>query len=144
MSSESDAPTPTESSAMEFDALAASRRHWIDTVLHPWCVAATQKQLLQAASEWLDLAGRVDVDATLWTWAWERFPGLTHPELSGVNETHAVLVRLENGDQYSGFPDSRQSVRGNLVLLGRDESTGLNASLGPFPIDAIASVERTS
>ena len=140
MSTESDLPALPESPAMEFEALAASRREWIDTVLHPWCVAATQKQLMQAATEWLDLAGRVDIDATLWTWAWERFPVLTHPELSGVNETHPVCVRLENGDEYRGFPDSRQSTRGNLVLLGKDESTGLNTTLGPFPIDAITSV----
>ena len=138
----SPATTPNPQSALDFEALAASRREWIDSVLHPWCRMASQKLLLKASTEWLDLAGRVDVDATLWTWAWERFPVLTHPELSGVNETHPVRVRLQNGDEYTGFPDSRQSVRGQLVLLGQDEATGLHAQLGPFPIDNIAAVER--
>lgn len=141
---ESAAPLDQNAPSLEFEELATSRRQWIDTVLHPWCRTANQKQLMQASLEWLDLAGRVDIDATLWTWAWERFPVLTHPELSGVNETHPVRVRLANGDEFEGFPDSRRSVRGNLVLLGHDETTGLHAEQGPFSIDAILEVTRVN
>lgn len=125
-----------------FEELVASRRQWIDEILHPWCLTATQKELRQAHMEWLDIAGRVDLNATLWTWAWERFPILTHPDLSGVNETFEVRVELSNGDSYTGFPDSRQSQMGDLILLGRDESSGEAEEHGPFSIDDIAEVER--
>jgi len=124
-----------------FEQLAASRRHWIDTVLHPWCLRATLKQLRQVEAEWLDIAGRVDLQATLWTWAWERFPQLTHPEMSGVNETHEIRVTLRDGSTYEGFPDSRLSVRGTLVLIGRHAETAQALQHGPMSIDDIQSVE---
>ncbi len=124
-----------------FEDLAESRRVWIDAVLHPWCQRATQKQLRQAEMEWLDIAGRVDVQATLWTWAWERFPVLAHPELSGVNETHPVRVTLKDGTTAEGYPDSRQSVRGALVLVDRDPNSGEATQKGPFSIDDVVGVE---
>jgi len=124
-----------------FEDLAASRRRWIEDVLHPWCQQATLKQLRQAEVEWLDIAGRVDVNATLWTWAWERFPQLTHPELPGVNETHVVQVQVHHGSTMEGFPDSRKSTRGMLVLVGRNEDSEAT-ELGPFSIDDIASVKQ--
>lgn len=134
---------PTNAAAPStFEELAGSRRKWIDDILHPWCLRANQKQLRQAHMEWLDIAGRVDLNATLWTWAWERFPVLTHPELSGVNETFEVRVQLSNGDSYTGYPDSRQSQNGNLILLGRDATTNEAEEHGPFSIDDIAGVER--
>jgi hypothetical protein len=124
------------------EELAASRRAWIDSVLHPWCHAAELKQLRRVELEWLDIAGRVDVNATLWTWAWERFPVLTHPEMAGVNETHEVRVTLADGSVLCGFPDSRLSVRGMLVVVDRDPVTGRSIQHPPVAIDRIAAVER--
>lgn len=126
---------------VSFDDLAASRKTWIDQVLRPWCRQANSADLKKADAEWFDIAGRADAAATLWTWAWERFPELVHPELPGVDETHAVTVRLTDGSQYSGFPDARQSIRGRLVLIHQDES-GRFCSTPAMPIDAIQSVSR--
>lgn len=123
-----------------FEELAASRRAWIEDVLHPWCHQATLKQLRQAEVEWVDIAGKVDQDATLWTWAWERFSALTHPELSGVHETHPVKVKLRNGSAFEGFPDSRKTMQGMLVLIGRDADSGQSVEFGPLSIDEIESV----
>ncbi|MFG0336125.1 MAG: hypothetical protein ACF8TS_22430 [Maioricimonas sp. JB049] len=124
-----------------FDELAASRRAWIADVLQPWCRSAPLKDLRKAADEWGDIAGRVDPDLTLWLWAWSRFPVLYEEGLSGVNETHEVIVTLVDGREMRGYPDARQSVRGQLVLLGRDDS-GATVDLGPLTIDDVASVER--
>ena len=125
---------------MTFEELAASRRQWIEAVLRPWCRQATRGQLLQAEREWHNLAGRVDSDATLWTWAWERFPALVHDDLPGVNETHSVVVTLGNGQTISGFPDGRRSIRGNLLLVGASDRTPGEHS--PIAIDDIAIVHR--
>ncbi|MCA9051772.1 MAG: hypothetical protein KDA89_23705, partial [Planctomycetaceae bacterium] len=65
--SEAGADSSTPASPVSFAALAASRREWIDSVLRPWCRQANLKDLRQAESEWTDIAGRVDVAATLWT-----------------------------------------------------------------------------
>ena len=127
---------------LSFEALAASRRAWIDSVLKPWCQQTSRKELRKAESEWLDIAGRVDVNATLWSWAWERFAGLTYPDLPGVNETNEVRVELSDGTTAVGFPDSRKSVRGDLVLIARDDH-GNVVEHGPFSIDEIKSVTRT-
>lgn len=140
---ESGSESQTSSIAVptSFEDLAAYRRQWIDSVLHPWCRQAPLKQLRQAEIEWLDIAGRVDIDATLWTWAWERFPVLTHPEMSGVNETHAVRVTLKDGTVIDGFPDSRESRRGTLVLARLSVDTTDATGTGPVSIDDIESVE---
>lgn len=134
---------PAEISApalpLSFEDLAASRRQWIDNVLHPWCRKADFKQLRRLETEWLDIAGRVDVNATLWTWAWERFDGLTHPEMAGVNETHQVRVSLKDGTILIGYPDSRLSLRGVLIIIGSDDG-GLKEH-GPFSIDDVVAVE---
>ena len=121
----------------DFQELVASRRAWIDNVLRPWCQQACQKELRQVEQEWLDIAGRVDVQATLWTWAWERFDALTWPDLSGVNETRRVEVNLKNGDSAAGWPDSRESVRGTLVLVDRTDD-GI-VKHGPWSIDEVQS-----
>jgi hypothetical protein len=124
-----------------FDELAASRRRWIAEVLQPWCREASRKDLLRAAMEWGDIAGRVDEKATLWTWAWGRFPELVYEGLSGVNETREVQVTLKTGETWVGFPDARQSTEGRLVLVSADRSLG---QFGPFSIDDIARVDAVS
>jgi len=119
-----------------FDELVASRRSWIDEVLKPWCRRAPLADLKRAELEWSDLAGRIDPLATLWTWAWGRFPDLVHEQLPGVNETHEVRVTLKNGAEHIGFPDNRRSAAGRLVLATR------SGEGGPWPIDQIAEVKR--
>lgn len=125
---------------MTFDALTASRRDWIENTLRPWCQQASLKDLRRAETEWFDIAGRADVKATLWTWAWERFPDLVHPEMAGVNETHEVLVELTDGTTLRGFPDNRASQRGMLVLITTPQPDTSTAS--PIDIDRMRSVQR--
>lgn len=120
-----------------FSELVRSRRGWIDEVLTPWCRAAARDDLLQAAEEWLDIAGKVDVESTLWTWAWSRFPPLVYEGLPGINETHPVLVTLADGRIVSGFPDSRAGEPGELVLVEAGEAATTH---GPFSIDEIECV----
>ena len=107
-----------ESCPSSFDELTAARRGWIENVLRTWCRQAVLKDLRKAELEWFDIAGRADANATLWTWAWERFPDIVHPELPGVHETHEVHVVLTDGTQLSGYPDARLSQRGQLVIVG--------------------------
>ena len=120
-----------------FEELAASRRGWIENVLRPWCRRAGLKQLRQAGIEWHDFAGRADPHATLWTWAWERHPALVHDDLPGVNETHEVSVRLQDGRIIRGFPDGRKSLQGQLALV---DAAGGEEDQGPFSIDEILEV----
>ena len=125
-----------------FADLAASRRSWIADVLQPWCVQADRRQLLLAFEEWNDIAGRVDENATLWSWAWSRFPDLVHDGLAGINETREVEVTLATNETARGFPDNRKSEKGQLVLI----ATGADGNLiehGPWSIDDIRSVQAT-
>lgn len=122
-----------------FSELATSRREWIDTVLLPWCRQAARKELILAENEWLDIAGRPDAAKTLWYWAWSRFPELCVAELSSLDETQAVTVQLKQGRVVQGFPDARRSQGGQLTLAGP-----AGAQFGPFSIDDIESVTRTS
>ena len=122
-----------------FYDLAISRRNWIDEVLAPWCQSAPRKELLKAEMEWLDIAGKVDETATLWTWAWSRFPDLVYDGLAGVNETSEVTVLLKNGLRTVGFPDGRRTEKGMLFLVTTDASM---PEAGPFSIDDIKSVEK--
>jgi hypothetical protein len=124
-----------------FDELVAFRQEWIRDVLQPWCTAAGRADLLKAESEWGDIAGRVDPEATLWTWAWGRFPALVHEGLSGVDETHRVRVTLKGGRAAEGFPDGRQTERGWLVLQSESASAD-DALSAPILIDDIDAVER--
>ncbi len=130
------------SPAADFESLAASRRDWIENVLRAWCRQATLKELRKADVEWFDIAGRADANATLWTWAWERFPEIVHPQLSGVHETHEVQITLKDGRTLSGFPDARQSLRGILVLVGSDDG-GAIVSSDPIVIDQITAVRKS-
>jgi len=126
-----------------FEQLAASRRGWIDQVLRPWCQQASLKDLRKAELEWFDIAGRADTNATLWTWAWERFPSIVHPDLPGVHETYLVEVFLHDGTRLSGYPDARQSLRGMLVLVGTD-ADGAMITHSPVSIDLVAEVRHGS
>jgi hypothetical protein len=124
-----------------FEQLAASRRAWIDDVLRPWCQKSSVKELRKAEAEWFDLAGRADIAATLWTWAWERFPAITHPDLPGLHETHEVKVTLQSGDVLRGYPDARKSTRGVLVLVSVND-VGEYTTREPVSLDDIAAIER--
>ncbi|MFN8854409.1 MAG: hypothetical protein ACK50P_02530 [Planctomycetaceae bacterium] len=126
-----------------FAELAASRRAWLDDILKPWCQTATRRELLLAEHEWTDVAGKVDPVKTLWCWAWGRFPGLVNTELQGIDETTAVCVTLRDGRVVAGYPDARESLHGELYLLGRDpENPRRSLTLGPFLIDDVATIEK--
>lgn len=131
------ATTPTD-----FAELAAARRDWIESVLRVWCRQAALKELRKAELEWFDIAGRADTNATLWTWAWERFPEVVHPDLAGVNETSEVVVSHVNAGEIRGFPDGRRSQRGLLVLVGTGEA-GEMQTHEPISIDQITAIVRT-
>lgn len=120
-----------------FAELIASRRHWIETVLEPWCRTASRRDLLLAEHEWQDIAGRPAPEMTLWLWAWSRFPALCDIGLTTLNETLPVRVRCRNGQVALGYPDARKSTGGQLVLAGERGET-----LGPFSIDEIEAVDR--
>ena len=122
-----------------FADLIASRRTWIDDVLKPWCRQAGLQDLLQAEADWQNIAGRVDPDATLWAWAWARFPDLVGPA-PGLDETRELRVMLRDGRVMVGYPDRRQSTHGKLVLLARSGNQRQLEEFGPFAIDDIASV----
>ena len=123
---------------VSFDELVKSRRAWIDDVLQPWCRDAARADLLKAEAEWTDIAGRADSAATLWTWAWGRFPALVHEEMSGVNETREVRLTLRDGREVVGYPDARSCALGRLLLL--ESSAAGNREHGPFSIDEIVAV----
>lgn len=124
-----------------FEALIASRRAWIEAVLKPWLRTASRRDLLFAEQEWIDLAGRADPRKTLWPWAWSRFPVLYVDDLGGLEESFRVQVTLRDGSQHTGYPDARQSLHGELVLLGDSVVDG-SRNRGPFSIDDVVSVER--
>ena len=124
-----------------FEQLAAARRDWIDQVLRPWCQRASLKDLRLAELEWFDIAGRADTNATLWTWAWERFPAIVHPDLPGVHETHPVDVILKDGVRISGYPDARRSLRGMLVLVETNHD-GVMVTHDAVAVDQISDVRR--
>lgn len=126
-----------------FADLIASRREWIEQVLKPWCRVAAIKDLKRAELEWADIAGKVDAKATLWSWAWGRFPEVVHEGLVGVDETNAVRVTLKSGHVHIGYPDNRKSEGGRLILLSAESaSSGRANEIGPISIDDIARIER--
>jgi hypothetical protein len=126
-----------------FSDLVTSRKAWLADVLAPWCRVASLKDLKLAELEWVDIAGKVDPEKTLWFWAWSRFPALVHDELAGIDETRPVTVSLKDGTQSTGYPDARQSKQGQLVLLGRDQNSPRRTTEhGPFAIDEIATISR--
>jgi hypothetical protein len=122
-----------------FDELVTSRRQWIEQTLIPWCKTACRKDLQRAELEWLDVAGKVDPAGTLWSWAWARFPALVNDGLRGLDETHAVVVHHRGGREFRGFPDSRRSARGELILVPVDAS---EPEPPPISIDDVVDVIR--
>lgn len=120
----------------DFQQLATSRQQWIQEVLVPWCREAPLKDLQQAEREWVDIAGKVDPQRTLWMWAWARFPALVDDELRGFDETYPITLTLRDGTQRTGYPEARKSEGGRLLLAG------INGELGPFSLDQIVSAER--
>ena len=126
-----------------FQEMAASRREWISDVLIPWSRQATFKDLREAEHDWINIAGRVDPALTLWTWAWSRFPCLVHERLPGVNETLEVRIQLASGESIVGYPDNRESSRGELVLTVAGED-GHSKQSGPHNIDQVVAVELTN
>ena len=128
-----------------FADLVASRRAWIDHELKPWCVRATVSQLKLAELEWLDIAGRVDAETTLWAWAWSRFPDLVNQDLNLIDESRQVHVTLQDGREFTGYPDARQSKQGQLVLLARAPGSPRSyADVGPFPLDEISTIKAVA
>ena len=126
-----------------FADLVSSRKAWLADVLAPWCRQAVVKDLRLAELEWIDIAGKVDPEKTLWYWAWSRFPDLVHAELVGIDETREVTITLRDGRSVAGFPDARQSAQGQLVLVGRDPHNPRRAEEhGPFSLDEIAAISR--
>ena len=120
-----------------FEQIVESRKRWLADILQPWCRSAGRADLRRAELEWTDLAGKVDPQATLWTWAWGRFPALVSEGIRGVDETWSVTVTLKNGQTHTGYPDARQTEHGHLVLVEAD-----GGALGPFSIDDIAGVTK--
>ena len=126
-----------------FQEMAASRREWISGVLIPWCRQANFRDLREAEHDWINIAGRVDSAMTLWTWAWSRFPCLVHERLPGVNETLEVHIRISSGETIVGYPDNRESARGELVLIVAGED-GSSVQSGPHNLDDVISAELTN
>jgi hypothetical protein len=126
-----------------FADLVASRKAWLADVLAPWCAQAALKELIRAELEWVDIAGKVDPEKTLWYWAWSRFPDLVNADLVAIDEARQVTVTLRDGRSFTGFPDSRQSKQGQLVLVGRDPARPKShEEHGPFLIDDVTAIAR--
>jgi hypothetical protein len=126
-----------------FADLVASRKAWLVDVLTPWCAQAALKDLKRAELEWVDIAGKVDPEKTLWFWAWSRFAELVNADLMAIDEARNVTVTLRDGRTFTGFPDSRQSKQGQLVLVARDPTRpGRHEEHGPFSLDEIAAISR--
>ncbi len=62
--------------------------------------------------------------------------------MAGVNESHEVRVTLKDGTIVHGFPDSRESVRGTLVLVPFDGESEERGVFGPYSVDDIAAVQN--
>ncbi len=125
-----------------FDELIASRKQWIAEVLETWCRAAKIADLRKADDEWTDIAGNVDTESTLWTWAWSRFPDAVEEGFSGINETSEVVVTLIDGTTVAGYPDARAAEKGYLLLMTTDQQTNDSKEERLFCIDEIESIVK--
>jgi hypothetical protein len=61
--------------------------------------------------------------------------------MPGLDETYELLVELRDGRRLRGYPDARQSIRGQLVLLGRADDGGLQ-QLPAVQLDDVAGMCR--
>ena len=122
-----------------FEELVTARKNWINDVLKPWCGVVRRSDLLKAEPDWIDIAGKVDLEKTLWAWAWSRFPDLVHASL-GIDESSELEIGLTDGRIVVGFPDARKSLRGQLFIWGHIAPDERPMELGPFSIDEIRSV----
>ena len=104
----------------------------------PWCRVASRADLLRAEDEWIDIAGKVAPERSLWLWAWSRFPALYVEGLGGLEESWPVRLVDRDGGVIEGYPDNRASERGQLVLQTA------SGPAGPIKIDDIVSIERIS
>jgi len=125
----------------EFEELVQSRKAWLHDVLEAWCRTASLKALRQAEVEWIDLAGKVAPEKTLWPWAWSRFPELVHESL-GIEETNEVELTLRDGRRVQGYPDTRAGIQGRLMLWGAPAPDSPPQNLGPFSIEEIVAARR--
>ncbi|MEM9704388.1 MAG: hypothetical protein AAF907_18245 [Planctomycetota bacterium] len=125
-------PEP-KSASPAFTKLVESKRAWLEEVLKPWCRTADLAALRLAEANWIDLAGNVDPQKTLWLWAWGRFEGVVSEELEGFEESLALRLTLKSGETVVGFPDGRASRAEGIVLIAEDGSTATAA------LDEIAS-----
>ena len=125
-----------------FEELVTVRKDWLNGVLKPWCQQARRIDLLKAELEWVDIAGKVDPQKTLWLWAWSRFPQLVH-EILGIEETSEVEIVLRDGRTIHGFPNARNSQSGQLMIWGREGAADQPTKLGPFSIDEVVSVRQS-
>jgi hypothetical protein len=126
-----------------FADLVASRKAWLADVLEPWCRQAAHTQLRRAELAWVDIAGKVDPEKTLWYWAWSRFPELLNADLMAIDEARRVTVTLRDGRHVTGYPDLRRSKQGQLIIVTRDPvRPGRSDEHGPFSIDEIATIGR--
>ena len=129
--------------APTFAELVASRQRWLEEVLKPWCLAAPWKELFQAEQDWLNIAGQVDPQGTLWAWAWNRFPAIVCEGLPGIEETHRVRVSTRDSRTFVGYPDNRESRHGKLRLLCETSpSSGRHELSEAISIDDVVTVER--
>lgn len=109
--------------------LAASRRQWIEEVLRPWCMHARSAELHRAEQEWLDVAGRISPDFSLWMWAWSRYPGLVIADLWRIDEAVELQIELADGRAVTGFADTRQSHQDLLVVLVTADRSSITINL---------------
>ena len=62
--------------------------------------------------------------------------------IATVGENIQVQVTLKDGTVVQGFPDSRESLRGTLVLVPCGTESGEPNVLGPYSVDDVVAVQN--